>query len=121
MSVHATGSGKESSMMEMILRTSGLATLRDQATLFILAAPDQLSDLPAISHALEKGSLPNIQTADLPVVRRYEMLTFTPRRLVTILAQPRCTASLHSHPLLPPNKSSQITQLAFHTSLYANI
>ncbi|DBA83536.1 TPA: hypothetical protein ACH3X2_006459 [Trebouxia sp. C0005] len=32
------GPGKDSSMMEMILRTSGLATLRDQATLFVLSA-----------------------------------------------------------------------------------
>lgn len=68
MSLHCTGSGNDSSMMEMILRTSGLATLRDQATLFVLSAPDQISDLPAIAHAIEKGSLANIQKADLPVV-----------------------------------------------------
>lgn len=55
-------------MMEMILRTSGLATLRDQATLFVLMAPDEVSGLSAIALALEKASLPTIQSADLPVV-----------------------------------------------------
>lgn len=60
--------------MEMILRTSGLATLRDQATLFVLTASDEMSDLPAIAHALRKASLPDIQTADLPVVGQHECL-----------------------------------------------
>ena len=55
-------------MMEVILRTSGLATLRDQATLFILVAPDEVSELPAVALAFDKAALPRIKSADLPVV-----------------------------------------------------
>ena len=73
--------------MEMILRTSGLATLRDQATLFVLTASDEVSNLPAIAHALEKASLPNIQTADLPVVGHCECSNRI-RQLVTDLSKP---------------------------------
>ncbi|KAL0050943.1 hypothetical protein WJX82_010740 [Trebouxia sp. C0006] len=62
------GPGKDSSMMEMILRTSGLATLRDQATLFVLSASEQATSMPPIAAALSKSSLPAIQQADLPVV-----------------------------------------------------
>ena len=84
-------------MMEMILRTSGLATLRDQATLFVLTAPDEVSGLPAIVQALEKASLPNIQTADLPVVGQCECLTSNwIKQLVTDLSGPCCkTISCH--------------------------
>ncbi|KAL0025857.1 hypothetical protein WJX79_007375 [Trebouxia sp. C0005] len=62
------GPGKDSSMMEMILRTSGLATLRDQATLFVLSASEQATSMPPIVAALSKSSLPAIQQADLPMV-----------------------------------------------------
>ena len=56
-------------MMEMILRTSGLATLRDQATLFVLSAPDQATaSMPPITESLHKAALPAISTSDLPVV-----------------------------------------------------
>ena len=65
-----TGPGKDSSMMEMILRTSGLATLRDQATLFVLSASEQATSMPAIVAALSKSSLPAVQQADLPMVRK---------------------------------------------------
>ncbi len=64
-----TGPGKDSSMMEMILRTSGLATLRDQATLFVLSASEQATSMPPIVAALSKSSLPAVQQADLPMVR----------------------------------------------------
>ena len=56
-------------MMEMILRTSGLATLRDQATLFVLSASDQATVLmPPITESLQKAQLPPMKTLDLPVV-----------------------------------------------------
>lgn len=67
----SAGPGKDSSMMEMILRTSGLATLRDQATLFTMMAPAEVSELTAIVHAIGKAALPKIQIADLPVVMFY--------------------------------------------------
>ena len=73
--------------MEMILRTSGLATLRDQATLFVLSAPDQLADLPAIAQAIEKGSLPNIQKSDLPVVWQCEFLIIPQPAMFLIATQ----------------------------------
>ena len=66
-------------MMEMILRTSGLATLRDQASLFVLAASDELVTLTPVVKALKKASLPNIQTADLPVVRSSYVLPACPQ------------------------------------------
>lgn len=68
MASQSSGPGKDSSMMEVILRTSGLATLRDQATLFTMMAPVEVSELPAIALALQKAALPKIQNADLPVV-----------------------------------------------------
>lgn len=64
----ASGPGKDSSMMEMILRTSGLATLQDRATLFVLSAVEQATSMPPIVQALSKASLPGLQTTDLPVV-----------------------------------------------------
>lgn len=63
------GPGKDSSMMEMILRTSGLATLRDQATLFTMSASEQeTTSMPSIVKAVQKASLPAIQQSELPVV-----------------------------------------------------
>ena len=63
------GPGKDSSMMEMILRTSGLATLRDQATLFTMSASEQeTTSMPSIVQAIQKASLPAIQQSELPVV-----------------------------------------------------
>lgn len=61
-------------MMEIILRTSGLATLKDQATLFVLSALEEISQLPAVVHAFEKASLPKVQNADLPLVMFYTSL-----------------------------------------------
>ncbi|DBA79703.1 hypothetical protein WJX77_009871 [Trebouxia sp. C0004] len=62
------GPDKDSSMMEMILRTSGLATLRDQATLFVLSASEQATSMPPIVAALSRSSLPAISQTDLPMV-----------------------------------------------------
>lgn len=63
------GAGKDSSMMDIILRTSGLAILRDQATLFVLSASDQATvSMPPITESLRKAALPAISTSDLPVV-----------------------------------------------------
>ena len=63
-------------MMETIVRTSSLATLREQTTLFVLSTtPAEASYLQPVRDALNKASLPPLSNSDLPVVSTPHPLT----------------------------------------------
>lgn len=55
--------------MEAIVRTSGLASLREQTTLFVLSTTEaEAMMMQAIRDALTKASLPQVRKTDLPMV-----------------------------------------------------
>lgn len=74
-----SGSGSDSAMMEAIVRTNGLAALREQTTLLVLSASEsEAKTLRGIRNALGKASLPPIGDSDLPMVSYLQHLQAKP-------------------------------------------
>ena len=61
-------------MMEAIVRTSGLATLREQTTLFALSVSEaEAMHLQPVTDALHKASLPSVGKTDMPMVSSQQL------------------------------------------------
>lgn len=61
-------------MLETIVRTSGLATLREQTTLFALHVSEaEAMHLQPVTDALRKASLPSVGETDLPMVSSQQL------------------------------------------------
>ena len=73
------GPDGDSAMMETIIRTSGLASLREQTTLFVISTSQaEATLLQPVRDALRKASLPHVSKTDLPMVHIQHPLTALP-------------------------------------------